>query len=101
MNLKITSVAHHRNGISGEPFYVFLFDDKGEHNDNMMAVVFPLENGEFYAVDQKNRQEWNGRVSVFNVNELAKGNIGFANGNSWRGDRYEADLRKYIHENES
>lgn len=96
--LTITSSDYHRNGVCGEGFYVFLFRDNVEKR-NMMAVVFPLDGGKFYSVDEKNRQEWNGRVSVFDVDLVAQGNIVFGV-NSWRGDHYEAELRKYIHENQ-
>lgn len=79
MKIKVTKIASHRNGISGEPFYVCLFT-VGNHN--MMATVF----GDI------------GYCAVLDLDLTAKGNIEFAMGNSWRGDYYEKDLRQAIAE---
>lgn len=78
-------MAHHRNGISGRSFHVVLFD--GEDGNKMLAIVpddgtqeaFKADGVECYALD---------------INELAKGNIAFAEGNSWRGDDIMARLVK-------
>jgi len=80
-NIKINKIASHRNGISGEPFYVVLFHDL-DMDRNMMATIF----------------DDNGYCAVLDVDETAKGNIEFAMGNSWRGDWYEKDLRDAIAE---
>jgi hypothetical protein len=37
MNLKIIDIDYHRNGISGAPFHVVLFDD---HHSRKVAIVF-------------------------------------------------------------
>lgn len=40
----------------------------------------------------------NGNVSVFDIDQLAKGNVALAHGNSWRGDDFEDELRHAIYE---
>lgn len=82
MKMKLTALDSHRNGISGEGFYVVLFDwtDEDGTRRHMQAVVF----------DER------GYCAVFDVDELAKGNIAFAQGNSWRGDHFEPQCRKWI-----
>jgi hypothetical protein len=83
--LKITKIDRHRNGVAGEPFYVVLFREReGNQTRRMIATVFDAP----------------GAVSVFDINELVKENIGFGEGNSWRGDHYELRLRKAITEHE-
>lgn len=83
---KITSIAYHRNGVAGAPFYVILFkfhdpDGRPSRIRNMQAVVFPEEDG---------------YCAVLDADETAKGNIGFGMGNSWRGDDFEPWLRQQI-----
>ena len=79
--IKVTSVAHHRNGSAGESFYVVLFTEgRGAKKDSKVATVFADK----------------GRISVFSIPELAKGNIEFAMGNSWDGPYYEDDIRDAI-----
>jgi len=84
--MKIQKVAYHRNGISGVPFHVVLFEnqEKGDRLRHFVATVFPEP----------------GVVSVLDVHETESGNIEFANGNSWRGDYYEGRLRKAVSEYE-
>ena len=76
--MRIISLDYHRNGVSGIGFWVVLFQEK--RGDDMIASVFPER----------------GCCAVFSVAELAKRNIAFANGNSWRGDDFEPELRKAI-----
>ena len=78
-NIKITSIARHRNGVTAEPFHVCLFQDVDIEMD-MMAIVF----------------DRGGHLAVLNIKETAKGNIAFGDGNSWRADHFEKDLRKAI-----
>lgn len=80
-NLKIEAIDHHRNGVSGESFYVVLFSFKedGQHH-NMVGILF----------------HESGQCAVLDRDETAKGNIAFARGNSWRGDHFEGDLRAAI-----
>lgn len=73
----LVSLARHRNGISGEPFHVVIFDSE---DGRMVATVFDAA----------------GHVAVLNVAQTAAENIAFAQGNSWRGDRYEGWLRRTI-----
>ena len=80
MELKIVSASFHRNGVGGIGFYAIIFDDV--ENGRMIASLF--DEPEYCA--------------VYNISELAKGNIEFANGNSWRGDRFEYELRPLLKE---
>src|SRR5262249_35138852 len=79
MKLKIIAINHHRNGISGAPFDVVLFDDQGPEGSRKVAIVFD--------------QEYH--CAVLDVAKLAAGDIAFAS-NSWRGDAFEQSLRKAI-----
>src|SRR5574343_542913 len=80
--MRVKDVAWHRNGISGEPFAVVLFTHEGNRipEDLMVGIVFQSE----------------GHVAVFNVARLAQGDIKFAS-NSYRGDRFERELREAVH----
>ncbi len=80
-------VEYHRNGVSGTPFHVVLFDcaDQGEVQ-HLVGVVFPNNTKE-----DKNFP----RTAVFDTEKLAAGEIGFGR-NSFRGDRFDADLRSAI-----
>ena len=80
MDLNIVSASFHRNGIGGEGFYAIIFDD-AEHG-RMIASLF----------DEA------GYCAVYKISEIEKGNIGFAMGNSWRGDMYESELRPLLKE---
>src|SRR5690348_949630 len=74
MRRKILDVARHRNGCSGNPFYVVRFR---EGRDVMLGVVFDEQ----------------GNVAVFNEKLLGEGVIAWGE-NSWRGDDYEDFLRE-------
>jgi len=82
MKLKILQASFHRNGVCGEGFTAILFEDhEGSKEDQpMIASLF----------DEA------GVCAVYSVPKLAEGNIGFAMGNSWRGDRYEEQLRPLL-----
>jgi hypothetical protein len=84
MKISIQQIAHHRNGVGGEPFYAVTFTctEDGETR-NMIATVFPSP----------------GAVAVYDRDLLAAGNILFGE-NSWRGDVYEPALRRVIAEAE-
>jgi len=69
-NITIKAASWHRNGISGQGFYAILFDDS-EHGP-MVASLFDDPT----------------YCAVYSIAELNKGNVEFANGNSWRGDVY-------------
>ena len=87
--MKITpiSVAHHRNGVSGEPFHCVIFD-KIEHGETirMLAVRFPDDEGEGYQ---------NPRIAVFDIALLYESVIEFGE-NSFRGDHFVDDIDKAI-----
>lgn len=81
MNLKIKSVAYHRNGSAGTGFYVVLFSEgRGKTKHAMVGVIFPGY----------------GEVAVFDVGQLAAGNIAFGEGNSWNGPEFEGELRAAV-----
>ena len=75
MKLKITDLAHHRNGITGTPFDVVLFEERDPEGSRKVAILFPQR----------------GHCAVLDVAKLAAGDIAFLS-NSWRGDVYEPDL---------
>ncbi len=75
MQIKLLSVAHHRNGVGGEPFYTGLFTD--ENGFTKVFVDFGV--GMYFAVLQ--------------VDLLAKGDIEFGS-NSWCGDYYVDEIRR-------
>lgn len=76
----IISASWHRNGVGGVGFYAILFDD--EKKGRMIASLF----------DER------GYCAVYKVEELGNANIAFAQGNSWRGDKYECVLRPALQE---
>ena len=83
MKLDIAKTAYHRNGICGEGFHAITFRWKDEGNGqhrHMVAILF----------------EEQGQCAVLDIDELTKDNIGFAQGNSWRGDHFEPDLRETL-----
>lgn len=79
--MRIVKVERHRNGISGAPFNVVLFDFEGASGDqrNMVGIVFDDE----------------GVVAVLDRDLLAAGEMAFG-ANSWRGDNFEPRLRRAI-----
>ena len=79
---KVEQCQTHRNGISGAPFHVLIFNDPDA--GRMVGIVFEREH----------------HVAVFNLDKLALGNIAFGE-NSWRGDVYEPFLRQAIAKNEN
>jgi hypothetical protein len=79
MKLKTIAIAHHRNGVAGQPFDVILFKEIGQGGSRKVGIVF----------DEPNY------CAVLDIGLLAAGDIAFAS-NSWRGDDYEPHLRKAI-----
>lgn len=86
---KLTIVAcdYHRNGIGGVGFYAVIFDDP--ECGRMVASVFQEENSDEPSTSY---------CAVYKIDELAKGNVEFAKGNSWRGDDFAHRLRPLIKE---
>lgn len=78
MKLKIIDLAHHRNGVAGAPFHAVLFRDG---KSRKLAILF--------------EDQW--LCAVLDVSKLAAGDIAFRS-NSWRGDHFEPDLRRAIHD---
>lgn len=78
-NITVIAKAHHRNGISGAPFYAVLFDEADGGTGPKLGVVFDQE----------------AHCAVLDITRLANGDIGFGS-NSWRGDAYEPALRAAI-----
>lgn len=76
INAQVEKHAHHRNGISGAPFDIILFK---EDNRKMIGIVFEEE----------------GHVAALDRDLLSKDIIEFTK-NSWRGDRFEPILRRYL-----
>jgi hypothetical protein len=79
MKLKIIDFATHRNGITGAPFAVVLFEDQSPEGSRKVAILFEAPY----------------HCAVLDVEKLGKGNIAFGS-NSWRGDSFEKSLRKAI-----
>jgi hypothetical protein len=77
-------VDHHRNGVMGEPFSVATFDmeEDGEKR-RMVGILFHNP----------------GTCAVLDIGLLAQGDIEFGS-NSWRGDRFEDELRKAVKMNQ-
>lgn len=71
--------AFHRNGISGDPFWVHLFVD--EDGSRKVCIDFGDQVGQC-------------PVAVLDVARLDANDIRFGS-NSWRGDNYVADARKW------
>ena len=80
IRVKIVDASYHRNGVAGVGFYAILFDEA--EMGRMVASLFDED----------------GYCAVYKIDELAKGNIAFARGNSWRGDCYAAALRPALAE---
>ena len=78
---RIIDIDFHRNGISGAPFHVVLFDDKGPEASRKVGIVFDSPH----------------HIAVLDVAKLAEGNITFGQ-NSWRGDVFELELRAAVTE---
>jgi hypothetical protein len=90
MKIKLIKTDYHRNGICGDGFTVSIFDwdgldergKKDEPKQRMVAIDF----GEIGQCP----------FAVFNLAELANGNIDFGRGNSWRGDHFAGPVREAI-----
>lgn len=77
--ISIVDWDYHRNGISGAPFHVFLFNDTGDENTRKVGILF----------------EQPYHCAVLDVAKLASGSIAFGF-NSYRGDVFEEQLRHAI-----
>ena len=79
MKITFHNFDHHRNGIFGEPFYIFLFDDSENTGRRKLGILFEEPH----------------HCAVLDVAQLAEGDIAFGS-NSWRGDVYEPHFRKAL-----
>lgn len=91
---KIIESSYHRNGVCGEGFYAIRFtsdidDDpgmfgsvamKGQKEADFLAILFDAP----------------GQCAVICLDRIGTCGVGFAKGNSWRGDRFEDELRAAI-----
>ena len=83
MKLEIINSSWHRNGVSGTGLYAILFNwIDGSSTRRMVATLF----------DEP------GSCAVLEVSQLANDNGVSFGYNSWRGDRFEDDLRVLIEE---
>ena len=85
MKLKIQEVSFHRNGICGHGFCAVRFrwtPDNAKDEESFLAFLF----------DEP------GQCAVIGLDRIETMGVAFAQGNSWRGDHFEADLRKAVDE---
>lgn len=83
----IEEIDHHRNGVSGEPFWAVRFTD-ADTGEPFLGICFEECRDGIISLGQ--------RVAVLSVPRLS-GPEGVAFGrNSWRGDRYAFELRDAI-----
>jgi hypothetical protein len=85
--ITIHEIAHHRNGVAGEPFAVVTFTSRldGPARE-LVAVLFSNDDKTLYA---------NPRTAVFELDRLARGVIAFGQ-NSYRGDVFDGYLRAEV-----
>ncbi len=86
-NIVIQECSFHRNGVSGAGFYAVRFQHTlpgADKPENFLAMVFDDP----------------GVIGVISLDRIEECGVGFANGNSWRGDKFEAELRKRIENGE-
>jgi len=92
MNIKIIKTSHHRNGVSGEPFKVIIFEHS-EDDDDMPKTMVAVR----FADDSKDGGFSAARCAVFDLALLYEGVIEFGE-NSWRGDHFATHLDKALEE---
>lgn len=76
LNLQITDMEHHRNGVGGMPFMVAIVDDASE-GDTKLVIMFKEP----------------GHTAVLSLDLLLQNEDIRFGSNSWRGDHYERALR--------
>jgi hypothetical protein len=79
VTIKVIDWDRHRNGISGAPFHVVLFDDVSDENTRKIGILFEAPY----------------HCAVLDVAKLSAGNIAFGF-NSYRGDVFEDALRSHL-----
>lgn len=80
----VLEVAYHRNGISGQPFYVALVQERFEEDpeDIRRKVIVMMDSG-----DDCTAWISNFAIAVLDVDMTWNNTVTFGE-NSWRGDRY-------------
>lgn len=74
-------VDHHRNGVSGWPFWVVTFNWNDDGKTRRMVATVP-DVGESNTISRSDAV-----ISVLDIDLLAAGDIAFGS-NSWRGDHF-------------
>lgn len=120
---RVHQVAWHRNGVGGEGFHAVVFDHE-PYDDcptcggswgwtNNVTKQEMCENQHTAPAPKKNTRRMlgivydkPGYVSVLDIDKLTDPTVGVAfgdtsGGNSWRGDRFERELREAIDEHAS
>jgi hypothetical protein len=90
---RVIDTAYHRNGISGTPFQVVVFDEEEEVGLGFGKVASRERRMVAIRFYQNEQYGGDGCTAVFKLDQLAAGDIAFGS-NSWRGDSYEDALRK-------
>lgn len=86
MAIEIREVAYHRNGVSGLPFWVVLFNDTDEGMFNQLATI-----------DEDGKD-----CRVINMGIAMFGRIGQDVGmNTWRGDYYLQKIKEAMQEHKN
>jgi hypothetical protein len=93
--IKIEEVAYHRNGVSGAGFYVVKFVDSevAKPKTRLIDKLNEIEGAQGKMIGIVFDEPYH--VAVFDRGLLAQDVIAFG-ANSFRGDHYEADLRKAV-----
>jgi hypothetical protein len=87
-NMKLISLAYHRNGCFGEGFWAVAFHYKTNGRDHpMIAAVFETQEMAAGAV-----HPCTGQLAVLDAGLAATGHVG----QRWRGDEFEPQLRQWI-----
>jgi hypothetical protein len=79
MKITVLNISHHRNGITGAPFYAVVFRDSGPDASVKLGIVF----------------EAPAHVAVLDIAKLADCDVKFGS-NSYRGDNFEPPLRQAV-----
>ena len=97
----IEQVSYHRNGIGGVGFYAILFRADAEESSPKLSLRgkgSPAQsNARFLGIVYDDP----GYCSVICLDLIDEYGVEFAEGNSWRGDMFEHELRKAIEESPS
>lgn len=102
IEIVVSNVESHRNGISGEGFFVVTFTDDEVEGGRFVGIVFhnllkQNKNGYVTGLTHESfiDKGWtNPQVAVLEIGMLNEGNIG--RDNMWRGDHYLPVLAKAI-----